>query len=75
MQWGVQNRYFVNKMPVSLKMGVLGELRRERRCVFLCFLRFLIKSKLHQYACVDESASEIVGHGVIVVIDILYPIV
>ena len=31
--------------------------------------------ELHQYACVDEAAGEVIGYGVVIVVDVLYPIV
>ena len=31
--------------------------------------------ELHQYSCVDEAACEVVGYGIVVVVDVLYPIV
>lgn len=31
--------------------------------------------QLHQYAEIDEPASEVVGHRVVVVVDVLYPVI
>ena len=32
-------------------------------------------SELHQNSYVDESAGEVVWHGIVVVVDVLYPII
>ena len=32
-------------------------------------------SELHQHPYVDEAAGEVVGHGIVVVVDVLYPVI
>ena len=63
----------LNQFSLAVKTQV--NLVFARLTVALSNPRFFTLLEFHQYACVDSSAGEVVGHGVVVVVDVLYPIV
>ena len=47
----------------------------KKSVFYFSFIFGTVGLELHQYSCVDEAACEVVGYGIVVVVDVLYPIV